>query len=142
MRRLRSWALWAVLACALPGWATAQQPVPDFDPETERVTLDFQDTELSDVINMISRLTKKNFLFDDRVRGRVTVISPSPVTAAEAYRVFEAILQVKGFTTTGGMSLACSPPCTRRATWTGRSWASCWSPSRSSLTPATPRWVF
>ena len=43
---------------------------------------------------MISRLTGKNFLFDDRVRGRVTVVSPTPVTPDEAYRVFEAILQV------------------------------------------------
>ena len=63
------------------------------------VTLDFQDAEITEVIGVIAQATGKNFLYDDRVRGRVTVISPEPVTADEAYRVFESILQVKGFTT-------------------------------------------
>ena len=85
-----------------PGVSWGQENFPEFTENPDKVTLDFQETELIDVINMISRLTKKNFLFDDRVRGRVTVISPSPVTPEEAYRVFEAILQVKGFTTVPG----------------------------------------
>ena len=85
-----------------PGVSWSQEDFPEFNEQGDKVTLDFQETELTDVITMISRLTKKNFLFDDRVRGRVTVISPSPVTPEEAYRVFEAILQVKGFTTVPG----------------------------------------
>jgi general secretion pathway protein D len=52
------------------------------------VTLDFQDAEITEVIGVIAQATGKNFLYDDRVRGRVTVISPEPVTADEAYRVF------------------------------------------------------
>jgi len=63
------------------------------------VTLDFQDADITEVISTIAKATGKNFLYDDRVRGRVTVISPEPVTADEAYRVFESILAVKGFTT-------------------------------------------
>ncbi len=71
----------------------------------EPVTLDFQNTELTDVIAMIAELTGKNFLYDqDRVSGRVTVISPTPVTIDEAYRVFESILQVRGLTTVPGPS--------------------------------------
>ena len=69
----------------------------------EPVKLDFQNTELTDVIAMIAELTGKNFLYDqDRVSGRVTVISPTPVTIDEAYRVFESILQVRGLTTVPG----------------------------------------
>ena len=90
---------WLLLSLVGPGAAWAQG---QFGDSGERISLDFQDTELADVIQMISRLTGKNFLFDDRVRGRVTVVSPSPVTPDEAYRVFEAILQVKGFTTVPG----------------------------------------
>jgi general secretion pathway protein D len=33
------------------------------------------------------------------VRGRVTIVSPSPVPVEQAYAVFESVLQVKGFTT-------------------------------------------
>ena len=69
----------------------------------EPVRLDFQNTELADVIAMIAELTGKNFIYDqDRVSGRVTVISPTPVTIDEAYRVFESILQVRGLTTVPG----------------------------------------
>ena len=67
---------------------------------SEPVKLDFQNTEITDVIAMMAELTGKNFLYDqDKVSGRVTVISPTPVSIDEAYRVFESILQVRGLTT-------------------------------------------
>ncbi len=87
-------------AVGLPQAYAQQRPA-------EPVTLDFQNTEIADVIAMIAELTGKNFLYDqDKVSGRVTVISPTPVTVDEAYRVFESILQVRGLTTVpapGGM---------------------------------------
>ena len=64
--------------------------------------LDFNDVELSVVIDTIARLTNKNFIYDDRVRGRVTIVSPTSITVDEAYAVFESVLQVKGFTTVTG----------------------------------------
>jgi general secretion pathway protein D len=64
-----------------------------------QVQLDFNDVELSVVIDTIARLTGKNFIYDDRVRGRVTIVSPTKITVEEAYAVFESVLQVKGFTT-------------------------------------------
>ncbi len=89
------------LALALALWlgaqsVAAQQATPAGDV---LVSLDFQDADITEVISTIAKATGKNFLYDDRVRGRVTVISPEPVTADEAYRVFESILAVKGFTT-------------------------------------------
>lgn len=90
----------AVTWFAPEAWAQ-ELPTPPGDKDVA-ITLDFQETELVDVINMIARLTGRNFLFDERVRGKVTVISPTPVTPEEAYRVFEAVLQVKGFTTVPG----------------------------------------
>jgi general secretion pathway protein D len=62
------------------------------------VTLSCTNAELADVIRAAAKITKKNFLFDDRVRGKVTIIPEQPVSAEEAYRVFEAVLEVKGFT--------------------------------------------
>jgi general secretion pathway protein D len=63
------------------------------------VNLDFEDVELAVVIDTIAKLTGKNFVYDDRVRGRVTIISPSPIPVSQAYTVFESVVQVKGFTT-------------------------------------------
>ncbi len=62
------------------------------------VQMDFQDQELKIVIDTIARATKKNFIYDDRVRGRVTIVSPSEMPVDQAYAVFESVLQVKGFT--------------------------------------------
>jgi general secretion pathway protein D len=63
------------------------------------ISLDFDDAELADVIDMIARMTNRNFIYDDRVRGRVTIVSPTPIPLDQAYAVFESVLQVKGFTT-------------------------------------------
>ncbi len=66
------------------------------------VQLDFNDVELTVVIDTISKLTGTNFIYDDRVRGRVTIVSPSKISTEQAYAVFESVLQVKGFTTVKG----------------------------------------
>ncbi|HVP30563.1 MAG TPA: type II secretion system secretin GspD [Myxococcota bacterium] len=76
-------------------------PPPDADQEG-LVQLDFNDVELAVVIDTISRLTGKNFIYDDRVRGRVTIVSPTRIPVEQAYAVFESVLQVKGFTTVPG----------------------------------------
>jgi general secretion pathway protein D len=61
--------------------------------------MDFTDVELPVLIKFMSEQTKKNFIFDERVQGKITIISPRRVTLAEAYDVFLSVLQVKGFTT-------------------------------------------
>jgi len=106
-RALRLAALGLLLAC-FAGIAHAQEEpaAPD-----GLVSLDFNDVELGDVIKTIAKMTGKNFIYDDRVRGRVTIVSPSPVPVAQAYAVFESVLQVKGFTviTTPGGAIKIVP---------------------------------
>ena len=82
-----------LLLCVSPLWA-AQEKMP----EGLEVTLDFQNVELVDMIGTISELTGKNFVYDEAVRGKVSIVSPRPVSVAEAYRLFSTVLKVKGFT--------------------------------------------
>jgi len=63
------------------------------------VAFDFQDVELGVVARFVSDVTGRNFILDDRVRGRVTIISPTEISPADAYQAFQAALAVKGFTT-------------------------------------------
>ena len=63
-----------------------------------RVTLDFKEIELTDLIQTISELTGQNFLYDDTVRGKVTLITPAEMTLDEAYQLFQTVLNVKGYT--------------------------------------------
>lgn len=88
-------AMLCLTLSAMPGTvAAAAQGAMD---ELE-VTLDFQNVELVDMIETISELTGKNFVYDESVRGKVSVVSPRPVSVAEAYHLFSTVLKVKGFT--------------------------------------------
>lgn len=63
------------------------------------VSIDFNNVDISVFIKFISELTNKNFVIDQRVRGKVTIISPSKISVDEAYQVFESVLEVNGFAT-------------------------------------------
>jgi general secretion pathway protein D len=61
------------------------------------VSIDFNDVDIGVFIKFISDLTKKNFIINERVKGKVTIISPGKITVKEAYRVFESVLEVHGY---------------------------------------------
>lgn len=63
------------------------------------VSIDFNNVDLVVFIKFMSDLTKKNFVIDDKVRGKVTIISPGKITVSEAYRVFLSVLEVHGYAT-------------------------------------------
>ncbi len=81
--------------------ADARSEAPEEAPRPLRpddlVTMDFQDVELPTLIKFVSEITGKNFVVDEKVRGKVSVVSPTRITVDEAYRVFQSVLQVKGF---------------------------------------------
>jgi general secretion pathway protein D len=61
------------------------------------VTIDFNNVDINVFIKFISELTGKNFVIDQRVKGNVTIISPTKISIREAYRVFESVLEVHGY---------------------------------------------
>lgn len=63
------------------------------------VTIDFDNVDIQMFIKFISELTGKNFIFDERVKGKVTVVSPRKIAVGEVYKVFESVLEVNGFST-------------------------------------------
>lgn len=66
-------------------------------PETIE-SFDFPNVEISDVVQAISELTGKNFIIDSTVRGKITILAPSKITVAEAYKAFLSALAINGFT--------------------------------------------
>jgi general secretion pathway protein D len=67
--------------------------------EEDLISINFEDVDLKVVINFVSKVTGKNFLLDERVRGKVTIISPTKIPVDEVYAVFLSVLEVKGFAT-------------------------------------------
>ena len=62
------------------------------------VVLNFTDVDIATMVKFISDLTGKNFIMDDRVKGKISVFSPARLTNEEAYNVFTSVLELKGFT--------------------------------------------
>jgi len=73
-------------------------PYSPASAEMKEVALDFDDVDIRLFIRVISELTGKNFIIDNKVRGKVTVLSPKKLTAGQAYEVFKSVLAVNGFT--------------------------------------------
>jgi general secretion pathway protein D len=61
------------------------------------VTLNLKDADINALVESMSVLTKKNFIVDPRVKGRVTIVSSKPMDEKELYEVFLAVLGVHGF---------------------------------------------
>jgi general secretion pathway protein D len=57
-----------------------------------------KDADISSIIKIFSKKTKKNYILDERVKGKVSIYLPSKVSDSEASRVLDAILSLKGFT--------------------------------------------
>jgi general secretion pathway protein D len=76
----------------------AQRPAPKGSHTDGTIHLNFRNVDILQMITLMSELTGRNFLVDDKVRGRMTLIAPQPVTRAEAYQIFLAALTMQGFT--------------------------------------------
>ncbi len=64
----------------------------------EKVTFNFVDVELPVITKFISEITGKNFIFDESLKGKITIISPSKLNIKDAYRFFTSVLELKGYT--------------------------------------------
>ena len=63
----------------------------------EKVTINFKDTDIREVAEMVSKVMGKNFLIDPRIKGKVTVISAEPIDGDALYSTFLSILKTHGF---------------------------------------------
>ncbi|MEN6320232.1 MAG: secretin N-terminal domain-containing protein [Syntrophaceae bacterium] len=64
----------------------------------KEVTFNFVDVDLPIVTKFVSEITRKNFILDERVKGKITIIAPTKLSAADTFNLFTAVLEMKGFT--------------------------------------------
>lgn len=94
MRRRRALSLCLILILVI---VTALSAFAE-TKKAEKVTFNFVDVDLAAVTKFISDITGKNFIFDEKLKGKVTIIAPSKLSVEEAYNLFTSILELKGFT--------------------------------------------
>lgn len=65
-------------------------------------SFDYPNADIADVIKAISELTGKNFIVDPNVRGKITIIAPTRITVAEAYKAFLSALAINNLAVVPG----------------------------------------
>ncbi len=63
----------------------------------DAVTLAFRDAEISEVISAFSTSMAMPFLLDARVKGKITLETPGPISLDQAYELLVAALSLQGF---------------------------------------------
>ncbi len=91
-----------LLAFAASGPALAQERPPSAAPpasssQSQRLTFEYQDAELTEIVRAVSQFTNTNYAFDDRLRGRVTITAPRSVDRQEAHQLLTSALRMAGF---------------------------------------------
>jgi len=61
------------------------------------ITLNFKNADIRAFIDFVAGFSGKNFLVDNRVKGTVSIVSPTAVDEVEAYNIFLSVLEVNGF---------------------------------------------
>ena len=64
----------------------------------KQFTLNFNNVDILTFIKLVSEFTGENYVIDPAVRGSVTIISQKPVESEKLYQVFQAVLNLYGFT--------------------------------------------
>ena len=64
----------------------------------EQVNVNFSDLQINDFIKLISKITDKNILINNKINGTVNFISTSPVYDDELMGILVSVLESKGYT--------------------------------------------
>lgn len=106
MRGKRSLRSIVALLCAgaavLPAWNNAiAQEATEQEIEAagdERATeINVKNADIGAIVRIFSKKTKRNYILDEAVKGKVTIYLPSKVNSEEAIRILDSVLALKGF---------------------------------------------
>lgn len=65
------------------------------DSSTE---INVKNADIAAVVRIFSKKTKRNYILDENVKGKVTIYLPGRVSSEEAIRILDSVLALKGFT--------------------------------------------
>jgi general secretion pathway protein D len=65
--------------------------------QEEKVSLNFVNADIDEVIKAVSHITGRNFLIDPRVKGSINIVSATPIPSSLAYDILLSALRLQGF---------------------------------------------
>ncbi|MDH4263794.1 MAG: type II secretion system protein GspD [Spirochaetia bacterium] len=72
-------------------------PLNEVFPEGKGFRPNFRNTDIEDFLKSMSGIIGKNIVMDDRVKGKITIISPEYIQPKLAYSYLTTVLALKGF---------------------------------------------
>lgn len=106
---MRRWTVACCLGLAMGAAAAPPSALPPNRPDArtpqpargggkdEKVVLNFVDADITSVVSALARFLGRNFLFDPRVKGQITLVSEGEVPASTAYGMLSTALRMRGF---------------------------------------------
>lgn len=85
--------LFLCLVVNLPHSAESQNAKP-----SDKVTLNFVNTDIATVVQTISKISGKNFIIDPRVKGNLNIVTSNPVSPELTYSILLSALRLQGYT--------------------------------------------
>jgi len=97
---LASLLLFTLLAVShLPVQVLAQPAETEDDGEIadEGTEIHVRNADIAAIVKIFSKKTKRNYILDERVKGKISIHLPGKVSTAESIRILDALLALKGF---------------------------------------------
>ena len=91
---LTSLVLASVCLTLLPSYAAGPSKK---DASAEPLTLNFVNAEIESVARTLATLLRHNLVVDPRVKGTINLSTETPVTPAQAWQQFLAVIRLQGF---------------------------------------------
>ncbi len=82
-----------------PGRAKAHAEQTTRKAGDKFVTLDFDNVNIEVFVKFVSEMTGRNFIIDEKVKGKVTILSPRKIPLDDLYKVFLSVLEINGYAT-------------------------------------------
>ena len=89
--------LYLILFITTHAFGQIQKSNIQIKPETDEVVLSFKEVEITEVISAFSKTMRKPFLLDPRVKGRLNLEAPEPISIDKAYQMLISALSLSGF---------------------------------------------
>jgi len=67
------------------------------DASVEPLTLNFVNAEIESVARTLATLLRRNLVVDPRVKGTINLSTETPVSPAQAWQQFLAVIRLQGF---------------------------------------------
>ncbi len=85
------------LRCVIAASLLTGLMITPLQADEPKWTVNFNDSDISEVIKFVADATGKTVVIDPRVKGKVQVISAKSLNAEELYDLFLSVLEIHGF---------------------------------------------